>query len=264
MKSGGGDGDRRLLSFGTIMNTPLDAVLDDYGKLLATVDEWFARSIARDGKNIACAKGCSECCRGLFDVTLLDALYLRRGIAVLAPKLRRRAMDSAAGRLASLREAWPELEPPYILNVRPEEDWETLMPDNDETPCPLLGDDGICMVYRFRPMTCRLHGIPLVDDSGEIMHDEWCTLNYAGVDPLSRKDLRWGFRNCFKEELSIFRRLTVHLLGKELHELDTLIPLAVLADLKSFDWKEWWLKNAGRIREAGFPEIDRQAPEPGK
>ncbi|MEA5113942.1 MAG: YkgJ family cysteine cluster protein [Geobacteraceae bacterium] len=245
------------------MKTPLDAILDDYGKLLETVDEWFARSIAGDGKNIACAGGCSECCRGLFDVTLLDAMYMRRGVELLEPGLRRRAMGFAAGRLACLREIWPELEPPYMLNVRPEEDWEALMPDDDETPCPLLGDDGLCLVYRYRPMTCRLHGIPLVDESGEIMHDEWCTLNYTAEDPLSRPELRWGFRACFKEELSIFRRLTDFLMGKELNELDTLIPLAVLVDLKSFDWKDWWLKNAGKVREAGFPENDRQAPETG-
>lgn len=247
------------------MKTSLDTILDGYGRLLATVDDWFARSIALDGKNIACTRGCSQCCRGLFDVTLLDALYLRRGFELLEPRLRQSAMARAGERLDRLREIWPDLEPPYMLNIRPEEDWDALMPDDDDTPCPLLGDDGLCLVYRYRPMTCRLHGIPLIDETGEIMHDEWCTMNYTAEDPLSSTDLRWEFRKCFREELTIFRVLTDLLMGKTLNELDTLIPLALLVDLKSFDWKAWWLKNALRIREAGFPENDRQpAPENGK
>lgn len=247
------------------MKKSVDQILDTYGTLLATVDEWFARSIALDGRNIACAGGCSECCRGLFDVTLLDALYLLRGFDRLEPRLRQAALARAGGeRLASLLAVWPELEPPYMLNVRPEEDWDALMPDDDETPCPLLGEDGLCLVYHYRPMTCRLHGIPLVDLSGEILHDEWCTLNYTADDPLVRKELRWEFRKCFEEELKIFRELTDLLLGRELNELDTLIPLALLVDLKRFNWTEWWEKNAQRIREAGFPENGRRTHEPLK
>ena len=242
----------------------LDTLLDDYGRLLAAVDEWFARSISRDGRNIACAGGCSQCCRGLFDITLLDALYLRRGFDRLETRLRRPVLTRAAGRLASLRSLWPDLEPPYMLNVRPEEEWDDVMPDDDETPCPLLGEDGLCLVYRFRPMTCRLHGIPLVDLSGEILHDEWCTLNFTEHNPLVRTWLRWEFRKCFEEELSIFRQVTQLLLDRELNELDTLIPLALLVDLKSFGWKEWWAQKARAVREAGFPENGRPALEPGK
>jgi len=242
----------------------LDTLLDDYGRLLAAVDEWFARSISRVGRNIACAGGCSQCCRGLFDITLLDALYLRRGFDCLEPRLRRPVLSRAAGRLASLRSLWPDLEPPYMLNVRPEEEWDDVMPDDDETHCPLLGEYGLCLVYRFRPMTCRLHGIPLVDLSGEILHDEWCTLNFTDHNPLIRTGLRWEFRKCFEEELSIFRQVTQLLFDRELNELDTLIPLALLVDLKSFGWKEWWAQKARAVREAGFPENGRPALEPGK
>ena len=242
----------------------LDNLLDVYGRLLATVEEWFARSISRDGRNIACAGGCSRCCRGLFDITLLDALYLRRGFDLLGTRLRWPALSRAAGRLASLRLLWPDLGPPYLLNVRPEEEWDVLMPDDDETPCPLLGEGGLCLLYRFRPMTCRLHGIPLVDLSGEILHDEWCTLNYTAHNPLDRTELRWEFRKCFEEELGIFQEVTKLLLDRELNELDTLIPLALLVDLKSFGWKEWWEQVAPAIRAAGFPENGRLAREPGK
>ncbi|HEX5773927.1 MAG TPA: YkgJ family cysteine cluster protein, partial [Geomobilimonas sp.] len=144
--------------------------------------------------------------------------------------------------LHRLQKIWPDLDSPYILNYRPEEEWKELMPDDDETPCLLLDADGRCLVYDYRPMTCRLHGIPLLDSSGEVMHDEWCTLNFDGFDPLTMPELQWKFRHHFEAELSLFRTFTDKLLGKRVSELDTFIPLALLQDFTGFDWRGWWDK----------------------
>jgi len=234
--------------------TSLDQILDSYGELLHSVDRWFARASTLHGESISCSKGCSDCCRGLFDITLLDACYLKRGFDLLPLSVREAVTPKAADRLARLRTLWPELRPPFILNVRPEEEWDELMPDDDETPCPLLGESGVCLAYEYRPMTCRLHGIPLIDVSGEVFHDEWCTLNFQNSDPLKREALRWEFRECFERELSIFHILTTELLQREMNELDIFIPTALLLDYRRFDWKGWWLENCDRIRVSGFPE----------
>jgi hypothetical protein len=113
------------------------------------------------------------------------------------------------------------------------------MPEEDETPCALLGDDGKCLVYAYRPMTCRLNGLPLVDISGEIFYDEWCTLNFVGKDPLDNENLRWKFRRHFQSELKLFHRFTEQLLGQPVNELDTFIPTALLIDFEKFDWRAW-------------------------
>jgi hypothetical protein len=142
-------------------------------------------------------------------------------------------------RLCALQSLWPEFTLPYLLNYRPEEDWEDLMPEEDETPCVLLGDDGQCLVYEHRPMTCRLNGLPLVDISGEVFYDEWCTLNFIGKDPLRQENLRWKFRGHFQSELRLFHLFTEHLLGCTVSELDTFIPPALLIDFEKFDWRSW-------------------------
>lgn len=108
------------------------------------------------------------------------------------------------------------------------------MPDDDETPCPFVGADGLCVVYDSRPMTCRLHGIPMVDDSGEVLFDEWCSLNFTGVDPLGMPALRAPFNELFTQEQLLFREFTRRLLGRAFDELDTLIPTAVLIDFDHF------------------------------
>ncbi len=114
------------------------------------------------------------------------------------------------------------------------------MPEDDETPCALLGEDGRCLVYEYRPMTCRLHGIPVVDMTGELLHDEWCTKNFVGEDPLVLEKLRWDFTKCFSEELSLFQSFTNCLLGQRINEMDTVVPTAVFIDFSGTDWRHWW------------------------
>jgi Fe-S-cluster containining protein len=190
------------------------------------------------GKEISCGSGCSDCCRGLFDITLLDACYLKHGFEMLDDPIKGAVIEKARNRVAELQVLWPEFAEPYILNYRPEEDWEILMPDSDETPCPLLGDDGRCLVYDYRPMTCRLHGLPLVDLTGEVMHDEWCTLNFRDLNPLEMRELRWRFRDMFQDELSLFREFTNELLGECFNELDTFITTVLIMDFDRFKWRE--------------------------
>jgi Fe-S-cluster containining protein len=224
------------------VTTGTRGLLADYGRLLALVDDWFGGCLAGLPEQIVCGRGCSGCCRGLFDITLLDGALLATGFARLPAAVRRTVLARATGRLAGLQRLWPELAPPFFINHRPETDWEQLMPDDDDTPCPLLATDGSCLVYAHRPLTCRLHGLPQVDLSGTIMHDEWCTENFAGVDPLSIPALRGNFRSIFTGEVRLGRLFTHELLGEEVRELDTLIPLALLVDYRQFPWREWWTR----------------------
>jgi Fe-S-cluster containining protein len=218
-------------------------ILREYGALLKEVDGWFASCQTKAPVDISCGSGCAECCRGLFDITLLDACYLKYGFDHIDAAKKAAVLKKARQRIKGLQALWPDFGPPYILNYRPEEEWEILMPDDDETPCPLLDDDGGCMVYDHRPMTCRLHGLPLVDLSGEVMHDEWCTLNFTETSPLKMLDLRWDFRRLFSAEMLLFRGFTFELLGQSLNELDTFVPAALLIDFNGFKWKEWFEKS---------------------
>lgn len=217
----------------------MDEILKRNEELLSRVDDWFSRCMETYPEHIACQSGCSACCRSTFDITLVDAYYLKRGFEVLPGPVKDAVLAKCHERLASMREHWPELDHPFVLNYRPEEDWEILMPDEDETPCVLLGADGRCLVYQNRPMTCRLHGIPLLDTEGEVMHDEWCTMNFTEVDPLGLTGLAAPFDAILREEVALFRDFTGLLLGRRMSELDTFIPLALLIDFDGFDWKRW-------------------------
>ena len=207
--------------------------------LLAQVDGWFARCMELYPEKIACQSGCSGCCRSTFDITLLDAYFLKLGFDALPPSVREPVLVKCRERLLLTCEQWPEFDHPFVLNYRPEEEWEALMPEEDETPCVLLGDDGRCLAYHSRPMTCRLHGIPMVDTGGEVMHDEWCTMNFVDEDPLLLPGIQAPFDAILHAEVALFRDFTGAFLGKRLSEFDTLIPTALLIDFEGFDWGAW-------------------------
>ena len=77
----------------------MNTLLDRYGELLGEVDAWFRRCLEQHPELIACRNGCSECCRGLFDITLLDALYLRRGFDRLPESLKTELAREATRRI---------------------------------------------------------------------------------------------------------------------------------------------------------------------
>ncbi len=85
-------------------------------------------------------------------------------------------------------------------------------------------------------MTCRLHGLPNIDLSGEVFSEEYCTLNFTNSNPLEIKELRWHFRETFKQEFDLLGHFSEKLTGRRQLELDTFIPTALLIDFRQTDW----------------------------
>ncbi|TLM65206.1 MAG: YkgJ family cysteine cluster protein, partial [Deltaproteobacteria bacterium] len=89
-----------------------------YRRLLGEIDAWFERCLAAAPPGmLACRKGCSACCRGLFDISLLDALLLKEGFGQLPAALRGEVLARCRPRLTELQQRWPTLAPPYLLNA---------------------------------------------------------------------------------------------------------------------------------------------------
>ena len=218
-------------------------LLKEYSNLLFEVDAWFSSCQALHHESIACAKGCSECCRGLFDITILDAALLKIGFDRLPEDIRRMASAKTEEQLKNINSIWPEFKHPFTLNHHPEEEREELMTSDNDTPCVLLDTEGRCLLYDYRPLTCRLHGLPLIDVSGEVMEGEWCTKNFTEYDPLLKENLRGPFKKLLSEETALGRYFTKELLGKTVYELDTFISTALLIDFKGIDWRRWLAEN---------------------
>jgi Fe-S-cluster containining protein len=217
-----------------------DRIVSDYRRLLQLTDRWFGRASSQADGQVRCADGCAQCCRGLFEINLLDAWNLQTGLARLPEEERQLVLARAGRQLEGVAARWPQLAPPYVLNDLAEERWPELMPEDDATPCAFLSAQGHCLVYAERPLLCRQHGIPTIDRRGVLWSDGWCTLNFTGRDPLTMPQLRWPFRAAMGREFSLLSQFVSGLVGEEAGGLDTLIPLAPFIDFENFDWRRWW------------------------
>jgi Fe-S-cluster containining protein len=151
--------------------------LDRYRALLASVDAWFARVAARFPSQVACRRGCSDCCLGLFDVTPLDAALLRAGLPALAPEPRESVRAAAGAIVERIAAAEPRLAGRSDLAPLGDAAIDALADALGPVPCPLLDPAGACLLYADRPLVCRLNGIPVVDLQGRAIAPEGCTRN---------------------------------------------------------------------------------------
>jgi Fe-S-cluster containining protein len=130
-----------------------------YETLVAAADQVFAK-MAKDYPDcVKCKTGCSDCCYALFDLTLIEALYIHHhfnrkyaGPEKAALQEKANAADRAIAKIK--REAYHRLQEG--------EDEQKILEDlaTVRVRCPLLNDENLCDLYDVRPLTCRFYGIP--------------------------------------------------------------------------------------------------------
>jgi len=130
-----------------------------YEVLVQAADQVFARMTKEYPDGVACAVGCSDCCQALFDLTLIESLYINRHFnEMFDGKIRadiQEAANVADRKIARIkREAYRRLQKGEAENK--------ILADlaTYRVRCPLLNEDDQCDMYAFRPLTCRFYGIP--------------------------------------------------------------------------------------------------------
>ena len=125
---------------------PTNIKRDSYGRFLERLKAIFADmdrkyKQAADGYGFDC-KGCEDnCCMTRFyHHTLVEYVYMLEGFSALDNKTRHGVKHRAAEVCRKTIRADEKQEPVRLM-------------------CP-LNFDGLCRLYAYRPMICRLHGIP--------------------------------------------------------------------------------------------------------
>jgi Fe-S-cluster containining protein len=158
-----------------------------YREVLGRLDHWFEDVARRHPRVIPCRAGCSACCHGPFDISAADTLLLREGLATLAPAAREQVRIRGEQLLARMREQAPAWGPPWDLAELGEERFDGIVETLADVPCPLLDDQGACRLYDWRPLVCRLIGLPMMTAEGELLENA-CPIqeqfpDYALLDP---------------------------------------------------------------------------------
>jgi Fe-S-cluster containining protein len=146
-------------------------------QLVQIMDAALVEARRRAGPHLACRLGCTQCCHGPFPINALDVARLRAGMDAL------RASDPAlAGEIERRARAWVEEWAPVFpgdtetgVLAESEAKCEQFEDLADEAACPALDPaTGRCDVYAWRPMTCRVFGPPVRQETGALGCCELC------------------------------------------------------------------------------------------
>lgn len=156
--------------------------------LISRFDRWFEATAGRHPGVIPCRAGCSACCHGPFDISAADVLLLKEGVATLPASEREQVSERGRQLLDRMRTMAPEWAAPFDIASLGEDEFDILCEALAAEPCPLLDADGRCRVYAYRPLVCRMIGLPLLTAEGEVLENA-CPIQeefpaYACLDPV--------------------------------------------------------------------------------
>lgn len=139
----------------------LTPIFARYEALAAEADAIFAHVREAHADRVSCATGCSDCCHALFDLSLVEAMYLNKVFTESIPYGRERS--NILERAADLDRKAVRIKRDMFKASKEGKSPEEIMADAARVrlACPLLSADNTCILYAHRPITCRLYGVPL-------------------------------------------------------------------------------------------------------
>jgi Fe-S-cluster containining protein len=130
-----------------------------YEALVAKADEAFERVRQAYAECVKCEEKCADCCYALFDLTLIEALYINYKFneKVKGPE---KAELLEKANLADRRVHQLKRKAQKDLQAGKTEEEILAALALERVRCPLLNQEELCDLYDNRPVTCRLYGIP--------------------------------------------------------------------------------------------------------
>jgi Fe-S-cluster containining protein len=151
-------------------------------ELVQIVDAALADAERRAGDWLACRPGCTQCCCGAFAINALDVARLQVGMQVLRsenPEKARVVTARAQAWIAEYVHEFPGDAKTGVLGTS-EEEQARFEEFANEAVCPALDQaTGLCDVYAWRPMTCRVFGPPVRMGDGDQLG--CCELCFVGA-----------------------------------------------------------------------------------
>ena len=133
-------------------------------ELVQIMDAAFADAARRAGPWLVCCPGCTQCCHGAFAIDALDAQRLASGMEALRTQNPNLAAELQRRARIWLYEHGPTF-PGDLVTGRlgdTEADRAGFEDYANQAPCPALSPStGLCDIYPWRPMTCRIFGPPV-------------------------------------------------------------------------------------------------------
>lgn len=130
-----------------------------YEAISAKADELFAKVQEEFPECVKCEIKCADCCHALFDLSLIEAIYINHRFNEIFKGTERERLIDKSNRAD--RKTYMIKKKAYKDKEAGKNEVEILMElAAERVRCPLLNDDEKCDLYEYRPITCRLYGMP--------------------------------------------------------------------------------------------------------
>jgi len=231
-----------------MLDSSLQQILESYEALLEDVDK-KCTEVLKNIPKIPCRKGCTDCCKQIFPLSLVEAFYISENFKTL-PRKKRRKLQSKAKKaqekLSKLNLKKFETESDSITEIAEKRNQFANEIRGTKIICPLLNDENLCDLYSARNHDCRIHGVGFDPSTGEIVG---CSKHKTALATSFQKE---NFKKhaidpgyLYKEKSKLDSLLTIHLsqdpaLAHCYYFTTPFLPL--LKDFSKENWVEFFNK----------------------
>jgi len=133
----------------------IDYLFEPYDILVSKADEAFQQVKESFPERVRCEPHCADCCHAVFGLFLIEAAFLKRDFDQLGE-------DKRKGVLKRCQEADKGLEKleGMVRTFKDDPQMISYSLARTRIRCPLLNDQNECALYPYRPITCRIYGVP--------------------------------------------------------------------------------------------------------
>lgn len=126
-----------------------------YELLMDRADTAFRKMQEEHGTCIRCERYCSDCCYAVFGLFLIEAAYIEQHFGQLDSEVKRETLLRCDDSDRDLRILEKRLQA-----HQDDPQMSSYALARERIRCPLLDDNLECVLYPYRPITCRVYGIP--------------------------------------------------------------------------------------------------------
>jgi len=132
---------------------------EKYKKIVDSADKVFEQIKKEYSDCVSCKIECSDCCHALFDIGFVEALYISQRFRA---KFNGAELDKLLDKANKADRKIYKLKKEAYKDFKEGKDEAAIFEKmaEERIRCPMLNESDQCDIYEFRPITCRLYGVP--------------------------------------------------------------------------------------------------------
>jgi Fe-S-cluster containining protein len=138
------------------------ATFKKYENLVKGIDQAVQQIREAQPDCFRCTQQCSECCYAVFDLSLIESVYINYHFYDSLNKEHQDPILERAERAD--RQSYRLKRKIHKMVTQGDQSEEAILSflSEERLRCPFLAESDLCDLYAFRPITCRIYGLPTI------------------------------------------------------------------------------------------------------